>query len=133
MDVIQHHFKMKKPCEDCPFLKEGAIELNEGRLEGIVEDLLDENRLAPDGLPKMSTFHCHKSVYSKNGGTTDEEGKYNPSHKESMCAGAMIYLMKIGRPTIGMRMGMAWDVMKKDDLMSHQDLVIDELKIKTVE
>lgn len=94
-DGIEGVFRLKRPCANCPFLKEGAIALSPGRLEGIVENLMDN-----DG----SSFHCHKTVHSKLGGEFDDEGEYQPSGKEAMCAGAAAYLMKKGRPTIGMRL-----------------------------
>ncbi|MGX4925847.1 hypothetical protein ACUYF2_24335 (plasmid) [Escherichia coli] len=89
-----NHLRLKKPCANCPFRKEGAIELAPGRLEGIINDIVEND---------MTTFHCHKTVHSKSGGEWDEEGNYAPSGQESMCAGAAAYLMKIGRPTVAMR------------------------------
>jgi hypothetical protein len=90
-------FKLRKPCSNCPFRKEGAIELAPGRLEGIIEGLIEDD---------WSTFQCHKTVHSeKTGGDWDEDGNYRSSGNESMCAGAMVYLEKLGRPTVGMRIG----------------------------
>lgn len=72
-----NHLRLKKPCANCPFRKEGAIELVPGRLEGIINDIVEND---------MTTFHCHKTVHSKSGGEWDEEGNYAPSGQESMCA-----------------------------------------------
>lgn len=36
-DPFKHHLRLKKPCENCPFLVKGAIELAPGRLDGIIE------------------------------------------------------------------------------------------------
>lgn len=93
-------FKLKRPCENCPFRKEGGIELAPGRLQGIINTLVNDD---------MTTFQCHKTVYGeKTGGEWDDEtGQYRPSGKESMCAGAIIYLEKAGQPTVGMRLGRA--------------------------
>lgn len=109
--VIGKAMRLKTPCNNCPFLKKGAIELRPGRLDGIVDDLLRDD---------MSTFQCHKTVHHKNGGEWDEEGVYRPSGNEAMCAGAAAFLMKRGRPTVGMRLGLvtgavevsAWDKAK---------------------
>ena len=98
MNPITQHFRLKKPCANCPFLKEGAISLSPGRLEGIASSLVKDDH---------STFPCHKAVHSKRGGDWDEEGNYSPSGHESMCAGAAAYLMKKGRPTVGMRFAFA--------------------------
>ncbi|HBX5175140.1 TPA: hypothetical protein MH391_21585 [Klebsiella pneumoniae] len=35
----ENHLRLKKPCANCPFKKEGAIELAPGRLEGIINDI----------------------------------------------------------------------------------------------
>ncbi|HGW3237511.1 TPA: hypothetical protein ACNKCC_005820, partial [Klebsiella pneumoniae] len=49
-----NHLRLKKPCANCPFRKEGAIELAPGRLEGIINDIVEND---------MTTFHCHKTVH----------------------------------------------------------------------
>lgn len=95
-DPIATHYRLKRPCANCPFLKSGAIELAPGRLEGIVNGLMEDDH---------STFHCHKTVHSRKGGEFDDDGMYHASGNEAMCFGAASYLMKIGRPTIGMRLG----------------------------
>ncbi|RQQ47595.1 hypothetical protein [Burkholderia stagnalis] len=95
--AIENHFKLRRPCENCPFRKNGAIQLAPGRLERIVEHLVSNDH---------STFQCHKTVHNAHtGGEWDDDGNYVASGQESMCAGAMIYLEKIGRPTVGMRLG----------------------------
>ena len=65
MNPIKQHFRLKKPCANCPFLKEGAIPLSRGRLEGIISTLIEDDH---------STFQCHKTVHSKRGGNWDDEG-----------------------------------------------------------
>lgn len=117
-DGIEGVFRLKRPCGNCPFRKKGAIELSEGRLEGIVEHLMEND---------SSSFHCHKTVHSSQGGEFDDDGDYLPSGNEAMCAGAAAYLMKKGRPTIGMRLAFMsaipvshWDEAK--------DMIIDDVK-----
>lgn len=115
--MIAQHLKLKKPCGNCPFLKEGAIGLEYGRLQGIIDNLMTDD---------MSTFRCHKTVHnSRTGGEFLEDGAYIPSGKESMCAGAMVYLEKAGRSTVAMRIGRAMRVYHPDNLASHFDAVID--------
>ncbi|MOA43504.1 hypothetical protein D3C78_1656670 [compost metagenome] len=53
-------------------------------MEGIIKGLLDDDH---------ATFHCHKTL----GYSGDRPAA------EAMCAGAAAYLMKHGRPTVGMR------------------------------
>lgn len=67
-------FKQVAPCADCPFLRSGAIELNPGRLDGIIADLL-----------RGQNFLCHTRYYS------------HPRVRQP-CAGAIIYLEKARRP-----------------------------------
>nr|WP_137887661.1 hypothetical protein [Pseudomonas sp. 2FE] len=112
-DPFEHHLRLKKPCANCPFLKEGAIPLSRGRLEGIISTLVEDDQ---------STFPCHKTVHSKRGGEWDDDGNYSASGHEAMCAGAATYLMKQGRPTVGMRIAFVtgaaapgdWDAVKSD-------------------
>ena len=112
---INQYFRLRKPCSNCPFLKEGAIKLSPGRLEGIVEHLLSN-----DG----SSFHCHKTVHSKRGGEFGEDGEYQPSGNEAMCAGAAAYLMKQGRPSISMRLAFMGKAVQVDYWNEAMDLII---------
>lgn len=110
------NFNLKKPCANCPFLKEGAIELRPGRVEGIQADLLAND---------FSTFQCHKTVHSKKGGEWDDEGNYQASGNESACMGALGWLWKRGRlPVLGRLAMMRGDV-TKDQLNRLADRLID--------
>lgn len=98
--ILDTFFALKRPCGNCPFRKEGAIGLAPGRLAGFVTDLLDG---------ETTTFHCHKTVHNDRiGGEWDEHGNYRASGQESMCAGAIVYLEKLGRPTVAMRLGVLY-------------------------
>ena len=114
-------FSLKKPCGNCPFLKEGAVELEPGRLQSIVQSLLDD-----DG----ANFHCHKTVYNEKTGGAWVEGEdgassYQCSHKEAFCAGAMIFMQKVGHSSVLMRMAQALGYCDRNALMESADLVID--------
>ena len=121
-NIIERTFALKAPCENCPFRKVGAIQLQPGRLEGIVETLTADD---------MSTFHCHKTVHSQLGGewVDDEDGgtRYVASNKEAMCAGAIIYLEKIRQPTVGMRLGRALGVYDPATLRPSYDDILDPI------
>jgi len=111
---------LKKPCANCPFRSDGnAIPLRPGRLKEII------NRISVDDF---SSFYCHKTVHCDDGGDCDDEGNYCPSGKESVCAGAMGYLHKIGRPSFGMRLAVAMKKLSIDDLNSMSSMVIDDVK-----
>lgn len=117
---MHNPLKLTKPCHNCPFLKDGAIVLEDGRLEGIIQSLVNDDR---------TTFQCHKTVHNKRtGGDWDDDGNYIASGKESMCAGAMIYLEKIGRPTVSMRIGRIYKLYHPNQLQSSFNLVIDPIQ-----
>lgn len=115
-EKYQDLFKLKKPCENCPFLKEGAIELEEGRLEGIIESIMSDDN---------TVFHCHKTVHCDSGGDWDDEQGYKPSGYESVCAGSLIYLEKHKNPSVTMRIGRALGMYDPKRLQSSFDKVID--------
>lgn len=113
------NLNLKKPCSNCPFLREGAIELEPGRLDGIIEDLTENDHI---------NFQCHKTVHSKQGGEwlEDENGEqvYEPSGNESMCIGSAIYMLKIGRPSICMRIAIMTKMVSLKELQAQNDKII---------
>lgn len=52
-------------------------------------------------------------------------GLYTPSTKDAMCAGAAAYLMKAGRPTIGMRIAYLTGAVTPSEWDKAADMVID--------
>lgn len=112
---IKDMFRLKMPCANCPFRKEGAIHLSPGRLSSIIDTLLKDDH---------TTFYCHKIVHSIAGGQF-EDGLYTPSTKDAMCAGAAAYLMKAGRPTIGMRIAYLTGAVTPSEWDKAADMVID--------
>nr|WP_314711379.1 DUF6283 family protein [uncultured Comamonas sp.] len=91
----------KRPCANCPFRCDGAgIELNPGRLEGIVSNLLADDQ---------QTFVCHKTL-----------------EKERMtCAGAVALMSKLGRLPVIARLGLAYGVITEDDIVASAAMVIE--------
>ena len=113
---IKDYFKLKKPCANCPFLLKGAIQLREGRLQGITEDLLSNDR---------HPFPCHKTATGEEVETEDGDYVYAPSGEERMCAGASAFLMKRGAPTAGMRMAFHLGDANPNDWDAIKPLIID--------
>ena len=112
-------FKLSAPCGNCPFRKEGALELRSGRLEGIIADLLADDTV---------NFHCHKSVHKRaTAGKWRPDGSYKPSGEEAFCAGALIYLEKVRSPSVLMRLGRVFGKYHPSNLHAAFDLVIDPL------
>jgi hypothetical protein len=98
--------RVQKPCSNCPFLKVGAISLREGRVEGIVAHLLADDR---NGFP------CHKTTQGTGRGAW------------AQCAGSMIYLLKIGQPSVAMRLGAAVKALDYSRLRAQSDDIIEPL------
>ncbi len=83
------NYNLKRPCDDCPFLKEGGIRLTVGAIQEIGGAMLN---------PSGSTFACHKTVEWDADGA-EEINK----HKQQHCAGALIFAEKNGNATQPMR------------------------------
>lgn len=115
------YFSLKQPCDNCPFRVSGAINLEPGRLKGIVDDLLRNDH---------QVFDCHKTVHCEKGGEWDEEtGEYTRSGNELHCAGATILLLKQSSPSIPMRIAMALGHLDSDEILSkHGAEVIESVK-----
>jgi len=90
----------KRPCSNCPFRHDGAgIELQPGRLEGIVSVLLADDQ---------QTFVCHK--------TLDTE--------RMTCAGAVALMSKLNRLPVIARLGLAVGVITVKDIEASAAMVI---------
>lgn len=96
--MSDRYFALKKPCANCPFLKEGAIDLREGRLDGIKSDLINNS---------FASFPCHKTTYATGGESSECGEHYHPSGKESQCAGAIAFLLANGMSNVYMRLAMS--------------------------
>lgn len=115
--ILDTFFALRRPCADCPFRKEGGVHLEPGRLAGIVDGLMSGEH---------TTFHCHKTVHSaRTGGEWDDDGNYRASGQESMCAGAIVYLEKAKRPTVGMKLGVLYGLYDPARLADSHDCIID--------
>lgn len=123
-DPFRSFFRMKRPCANCPFLKDGAIELMAGRVDGIIRDLKKNDK---------QSFLCHKTLNSDGADDfeddCEDEGETQVTRPifegEKMCAGAAAYLLKIGRPTIGMRYAMITGSVAHDHWADAEGVTID--------
>ena len=99
------NFNLKRPCANCPFRVDGAIDLKPGRIEGIARNLTADDR---------QWFMCHKTL---------EQGD------RSQCVGSMVYLLKVDCPNVSMRLAAALGMLRFDDLrVQYADIInpIDE-------
>jgi hypothetical protein len=71
-------YKLKRPCDNCPFLKQGGIRLAPARASGLVENALSE---------QGNDFPCHKTV--------EYEDDQPPNTQDaSHCVGSIIFSLK---------------------------------------
>ncbi|HBP1602478.1 TPA: hypothetical protein L5U90_003584 [Pseudomonas aeruginosa] len=121
-DPFKSFFRLKRPCANCPFLKADGIDLRDGRLDAIIAGLVKDD---------SQSFLCHKTL---NPGEVDEDLTEEPDTEvdrrrindgEKMCAGAAAYLLKAGRPTIGMRYAMMTGSVTANHWSEAEKLVID--------
>ena len=97
-------FSMKKPCDNCPFLREGGIRLTPDRVREIGGMML-----SPDG----GEFPCHKTVDNERRRPSDEEH----------CAGAMIFAEKNGNATQTLRIAERLRLYDAASLMANEEAV----------
>jgi hypothetical protein len=103
-------YDLKRMCANCPFRKEGAINLMPGRLASIVDEMKADDH---------NQFACHKTVHNrKTGGdwTEDADGntRYEYSGKESACMGSVAYLAREGHTSVQTRVALATKAITMD-------------------
>lgn len=81
-------YDLKKPCQNCPFLKGTPMRLLPERAKEVLDNMLSYNG---------GYFACHKTTES------DEEGDAQATTNSSHCAGALIFAEKQGNATQMMR------------------------------
>ena len=106
-------FNLKHHCANCPFRREGAIELMPGCLHSIVESLRHNDN---------EVFICHKTVYSARGrksGGTEPRG--------SVCAGALAYMHREGRLPVAARVAVHYGTLSLDDVNRNIEVIVDPI------
>lgn len=110
---LKRQFSLQKPCSNCPFKSgSGSIELQEGRREQIIEDLLRGHSTA---------FSCHKTVYRSDNRNHDEDGNYVPNDV-THCPGAVAVCQKAGRDITAIQIAMRLHVIPEN----HYDEALSE-------
>lgn len=79
-------FGLTKPCKLCPFRRDVRPYLTRARVRGIARSL------------ERSTFACHETTGVK-------DGEVRPREEHVHCAGALIVLERMNRPSQSMRIG----------------------------
>lgn len=123
-DPFQSFFRLKRPCANCPFRKVGGVDLRDGRLDAIITGLIKDD---------TQSFLCHKTLNTE-GNEADDDSLEDADAQvdtrriyedEKMCAGAAAFLLKAGRPTIGMRYAMIAGSVAPDHWSEAESFVID--------
>ncbi|MEM4992279.1 hypothetical protein WKH56_07025 [Priestia sp. SB1] len=114
-------FKVKKPCNNCPFLKNSPMKLHKDRLPEIV-DHLDDNGFFP----------CHKTIdYNKQ--MNEETGQVTEDlEKNQFCAGAITYLEKHNCPNTPLQVFQRIGRYDPEDYLKHKEKVIDSLEERSI-
>jgi len=105
------HYDLKKPCNNCPFLKKGGIPLKPGRIREISRMMLGGGQ---------GDFACHKTT------ETDAEGETCVVSTSKHCAGALAYAEKHGTATQMMRIVERLDMYDPTPLTEYFDKVWDD-------
>ncbi len=100
---------LKRPCENCPFLKKGGIRLRRDRIRELVSGALD---------PQGATFACHKMVEWDEDGYTEINAK-----KQKHCAGALIFAEKHDTANQGTRIAERLGLYDARILMDNKEAV----------
>lgn len=82
---MRGHYALTKPCSSCPFRNDIRPFLRKDRVRQIEQSLV------------QSEFHCHLTAEH------DDEGEQMHTGNEVHCAGALILMEKMGRPSQMMR------------------------------
>jgi hypothetical protein len=84
-------FNMVRPCPHCPFRKDNVPFLHPERAKDIA-----------DGLKMGTWFGCHETIEFVD--ENEDEGELKCVDTTEHCAGAMILMEKINRPTQAMQL-----------------------------
>ncbi len=85
-------YGLTNPCSNCPFRTDVVPYLRAERVEEIERGL------------GHGEFYCHKTTqHDDKDDEENEDGSYHPTHNEMHCAGALILLEKLERPSQMMR------------------------------
>lgn len=111
-------YALKKPCANCPFLvdKDKAISLHPERVPGIINQLLSG---------EASGFSCHKTCGGEYQENEEGDDVYIPGGKELQCAGSLIVLEKMGKPTQLMQIMERLGMYEPELYKPYYDMVID--------
>lgn len=83
------HYSLTTPCKNCPFRTDVRPFITPGRVRDIERSLV------------RSEFPCHKTTRPDD--DAEDDSVYIPKGGEIHCAGALILLEKLGRPSQMMR------------------------------
>lgn len=92
-------WKIKRPCEHCPFRRDVPPYLTAARARGLARTLSDD----------LHWFACHETTGIKN-------GKRVRAADRSHCAGAAIVLYRAGLINVATRLAVALNLISMDDL-----------------
>ena len=108
---MSHSHHMRQVCGNCPFRKKGGIVLEEGR----VAEIIDEGR-----KDDMHVFHCHKTVYRRDGSETPNDGT-----TRKVCLGYVAVLMKERHSPVLTRLAIVTGQLLREDIERAKAITIE--------
>lgn len=85
------NFDLKRPCHNCPFIRDTEMVLRPGRMQGIAQTLECDYQVFP----------CHKTTHHYE---SEEEDGYMCDGREQACMGALAYTLRFhGRLPVAAR------------------------------
>jgi len=108
-------FGLVRPCDNCPFLKDGGIRLHPHRAREIAQSQVDH---------QGGSFPCHKTTVE----TADSDGDLVEGPGTQYCGGALAFAVKLDRYNQLQRIAISLHLFDpKDITRATQDLVFDSV------
>jgi hypothetical protein len=110
------YYSLKKPCGNCPFLKEGGIRLRPARAEEIAMAAISS---------QGARFSCHETTIPIDS-DEDLEGDRVDGKNAKQCAGAMLFALNQDQLNQGMRIAERLRLWEPNAMTGH-NLVFEDL------
>lgn len=110
-------FRLRRPCDNCPFLKVGGIRLTQPRVREIANAFTDQGG--------GSFFPCHKTVNHDYEG--EEAERPTLREGQNLCIGGTLFALKLKRENQTMQIASRLRLIDYDKLRG-SDLVFDSLR-----
>lgn len=124
-------FRLKRPCAECPFLKQGGIRLTRARTDEVANYFINVSGRHPW---TGATFPCHKTVVDVEDEDESDDARALRMDFE-MCTGGIIFGLKQQEQSTAVQLGTRLFGLKTEELQGAADVVdtLDELRALSYE